>query len=207
MVRSDGTDMRHAYFQDKSHREKILKTFKDKSVGLHGSKEASNDFYSLNEELELLKSYGFDVKSYRNHYLHFSYQKTFALLERAGFEYDSTLGFLENIGFRAGTSMPFHPYNIKENRPFNILEVPLIVMDVSLFREANMNLPYSQAKLKLFRLIHKASQTNTHISLSWHNTSYEFIDFPLWGKLYWEAIEYAINKGGLVGDISLLYEN
>ena len=198
MVKSDGKDERQAYFSDAVQREKIKRVYANRPVGLHGSVGASFDLAKLTEEINLLKSAGFEVKGYRNHYLCFDYQKSFSILEQAGIEYDCTLGFWETIGYRAGTSMPFYPYNIEEERAFNVLEIPLIAMDVSLFSPKAMNLSYHQAKLRLFSLIYKAATMNTHVSLLWHNNSFDFIDYPLWGRLYWEAIKYAKKLGGQI---------
>ncbi|MCB5261862.1 MAG: hypothetical protein M0Q16_09975, partial [Candidatus Cloacimonetes bacterium] len=143
---------------------------------------------------------------FRTHYLHFDYQKSFGLLEEAGIKYDSTLGYWESIGFRAGTSFPFYPFNIKENRTFRVLEIPLIVMDTSLHSAKAMNMDYLGAKSTLRRLIKVAASYQSHLTLLWHNTTFDPIDYPLWGRLYWKTIRYALREGAWITALNEIYE-
>jgi len=138
------------------------------------------------------------VRGYRSHYLHFDYQKSFRILENAGILYDSTLGYWENIGFRAGISFPFYPFNIEENRPFRVLEIPLIVMDTTLHSKKAMNMNPLAARLTLRRLIDMADKYQSHLSLLWHNVTFDPIDFPLWAGVYWSTLRHAISKGGWI---------
>lgn len=187
---SEMLDERQAYFQDEKQINQIKNIFKNQSVGLHGTKAASFDEDLLSEQLIAINSYDFAVKGYRNHFLSFNYQKSFMILEQAGFEYDATLGYWEHIGYRAGTSLPFYPFNIKENRPFRVLEIPLTVMDVTLFSEKAMNMKSAQAKKRIFNMLKRCIQNQSHFSILWHNTSFDFIDYPFWGGLYWEIISH-----------------
>lgn len=198
MSQSEMLDERQSYFLNDAQMDKIKKIYERRSVGLHGTKAASFDEDLLIEQLVLINSHDFAVKGYRNHYLSFNYQKSFKLLELAGFEYDATLGFWENCGYRAGTSIPFYPFNIKENRPFRVLEIPLTIMDVTLFSEKAMSLSYLNAKAIIQKLINMTQKNQSHISLLWHNTSFDFVDYPLWGKLYWSSIEYAKKRNAWI---------
>ncbi|HNQ43063.1 MAG TPA: hypothetical protein PKI59_01470, partial [Candidatus Cloacimonadota bacterium] len=111
-----------------------------------------------------------------------------------------------NIGFRAGISFPFFPFNIAENRPFRVLEIPLIVMDTSLYSHKAMHKNYLSARGSLHSLINVASRYQSHLSLLWHNTSFDPIDYPLWGRLYWRTIDYALKKNGWVTSLKEIYE-
>jgi hypothetical protein len=195
---SDDNDERQEYFSSEKHLRELKKILLNRPHGLHGSKQATFDYKILLKQKSLFESNGFVTKGYRNHYLYFDYQRSFSALEKAGFLYDATLGFSEHIGYRAGISHPFYPFNILEDRPFNILEIPLSIMDVTLFSKTAMNLSYGKAKSLVFEMIDKASLINSHITILWHNTSFEFIDFPFWGKLYWDTIRYSKKKGARV---------
>jgi hypothetical protein len=173
---------RQNYIDDEVLCDKLLKMYKNQVVGLHGTREASLNELELTSQLEKLKSKGFDVRGYRNHYLYYDYQRTFSILEKLDFEFDSTLGFHENIGYRVGYSMPFYPYNIADDRAFRILEIPLVVMDVTLFASPD-------AEKRCLELINHARKTQGHISLLWHNYTYDSVDFPGWGKLYWKLVK------------------
>ncbi|MCK9329636.1 MAG: hypothetical protein M0Q94_07145 [Candidatus Cloacimonetes bacterium] len=198
MSQSEILDERQAYFNDEQQLKQIIKIFQKHSVGLHGTKAASVDEDLLTEQLILINSYDFAVKGYRNHFLSFNYQKSFKILEQAGFVYDATLGFWENIGYRAGISLPFYPFNIKENRPFSVLEIPLTIMDVTLFTEKAMNLSYNSAKHKIKKIVNNTHINNTHLSILWHNNTFDCIDYPYWQKLYWEIIRYSKRKNAWI---------
>jgi len=206
LTQSDKNDIRQEYFKNKDHRKQIKEIYLEKSVGLHGSMKSSSDIHLLCKQIDILKSYGFQIKGFRNHYLCFNYHSSFLLLEKAGIEYDATLGFWEQIGFRAGISIPFYPYNLKDNKPFNIIEIPLCVMDVTLFSHKTMNMSYKKAKKKIFNMIDRAKRHNTHISILWHNYIFDYIDYPLWAKLYWDIIKYTKKSNGWICSLDKLCE-
>ena len=101
---------------------------------------------------------------------------------------------------------PFFPFNIEENRPFRVLEIPLIVMDTTLHSHKAMNLNPLRAARTLRRLIDMAERYQSHVSLLWHNTTFDPVDYPGWGKLYWRKIDYALRKKGWVTSLQKIYE-
>ncbi len=206
LARKDFPDKRQNYINDVKAKVQIMDLLGQQDVGLHGSPQSAFDPLVLAEELANLRDLGFNPTGFRTHYLHFNYQQSFSILEEAGIKYDSTLGYWEHIGFRAGISFPFYPFNIAENRPFRVLEIPLIVMDTTLFSPKAMNLSYVSAKRALKRLIDTAEQYQSHLSLLWHNTTFDPIDYPMWGKLYWHIIDYALKKQGWVTSLKEIYE-
>ena len=187
MTHSCSNDVRQNYFQDKTIVGRLLNIFKDSFVGLHGTKVAHLDENLLKEQWQLLAD--FKPDSYRNHFLCFDYQKTFKILENLGIKKDATLGYHEHIGFRAGISTPFYPYNLSDDREFKVLEIPLIIMDTTLFSPSKMNLSYSQAKKKCFTIIKHLKKVNGQLSLLWHNNSFDIIEYRWLGKLYWDLIK------------------
>lgn len=206
LARDDFEDKRQNYISDIKCREQVIDLLGQQEVGLHGSPASAFDIDVLQQELNNLKEIGFNPTGFRTHYLHFNYQKSFTILEEAGIKYDSTLGYWENIGFRAGISFPFFPFNIEENRPFRVLEIPLIVMDTSLYSKRAMGLGYLAARSSLRRLIDVAAKYQSHVSLLWHNTSFDPVDFPFWGRLYWDTIDYALKKQGWITSLHNIYE-
>ncbi len=205
LARHDYEDQRQNYLFDVVYKEQVLDLLGQEEVTLHGSPESAFNLDILNQELNHLKTLGFSPKGFRTHYLHFDYQKSFSILEEAGILYDSTLGYWENIGFRAGISFPFFPFNIKENRPFRVLEIPLIVMDTTLHSAKAMNLSKRSARLRLKRLIDLAAKYQSHLSLLWHNSTFDPIDYPGWGSLYWQTINYASQKNGWITSLNNIY--
>jgi hypothetical protein len=47
--------------------------------------------------------------------------------------YDTTFGYNDLVGFRNGMCYPFRPYNLNTASEVNILEIPLALMDGTLF--------------------------------------------------------------------------
>ncbi len=206
LARNDYEDERQNYLFDVKYREQIIDLLGQQEIGLHGSPASAFDLDVLKEELDALRAVGFDPTGFRTHYLHFDYQKSFKILEQAGIQYDSTLGYWENIGFRAGISFPFFPFNIEENRPFRVLEIPLIVMDTTLYSKKAMNLTTLSAARRLKRLIDLAAKYQSHLSLLWHNNTFDPIDYPGWGSLYHSTIRYAQKKKGWITSLKRVYD-
>jgi len=194
LTKSDFPDERRNYFDDEHYFNQIVNVLKDSSVNLHGSKEAAYQYHFLPQELDKLK--GFSANGFRVRYLNFRYQNLFKVLEQANIKYDSSIGFDERIGYRAGISYPFQPYNMEENRPFNVLEIPLIVMDVALFNQTGANI--KQASRRINQLIGIAKRHKSHLSICWHTHMFNPAEHPYWAKLYWKSLQTAkLNKAWL----------
>src|SRR5664279_2811110 len=103
-------------------------------VGLHGGYYSFDNPEAIKREKKRLEdALGNTVRGFRNHYLRFKTPDSWEFLEDAGFSYDSTFGYSNSVGFRNGMCHPFRPYNLKEGRKINILEIPLVIMDDALF--------------------------------------------------------------------------
>ena len=109
MASKQSLDRRQEYLFAEDTLSEVKSTLTNNEIGLHGTMPAAFDRDTMAEEFQNLKDADLQAIGYRNHYLSFDYQKSFALLEQEGFLYDSTLGFWEHIGYRAGISFPFHP--------------------------------------------------------------------------------------------------
>ncbi|MEA1973333.1 MAG: hypothetical protein U9N34_08590, partial [Candidatus Cloacimonadota bacterium] len=180
------------------HNKILKKILKDSDVGLHGSQKTAHFEENLKLELNHFEENEISVNKYRTHYLAFSYHKSFSILENQGIEVDSSLAFWEDLGFRAGVSYPFYPYNIKEDRQYKVIEIPLMIMDVTLFSPKALGLNSRQAWIKLKRIIDNAKKHHSHICLLWHTITYDFVDFGNFGKLYFKTIKYAKKKNGII---------
>lgn len=98
-------------------------------VGFHAGFWAYEDARRFHEELSKVRSAGIPVHGGRHHYLRWKTPITWRLWENEGLAYDSTLGYSAVGGFRCGTCLPFHPYDIENDREMSILEWPLMFMD------------------------------------------------------------------------------
>ena len=139
-------------------------------VGLHGSRSAYNNLEVLREEKKALESaLGRPVTGYRNHYLAFDIPLTWKLLEETGFEYDSTFGNAERVGFKGGMCKPFRPYDQDIGSLARLVEIPLNIMDCSLFYPY-MRLTQRSAWDVTRGLIDTACRHHGVLTINWHNT-------------------------------------
>lgn len=158
-------------------------------IGLHGGHTAFNDAASLRAEKERLEScLGRKLEGYRNHYLKFELPTTWNNLQQQGFVYDTTLGYADCIGFRNGMCYPFHPYDLRTGRFLEIVELPLVVMDATLF--FYMKLDYTVAFRMIVDLVEKAAECQGVFTLLWHNN---FLTAGV-GEFYVRVLEFLRSK-------------
>jgi peptidoglycan/xylan/chitin deacetylase (PgdA/CDA1 family) len=139
-------------------------------VGLHGGHTTYKDPVEMRRKKQRLeKVLKKSVVGYRNHYLRFSVPETWEYVHEAGFQYDTTFGYSDSIGFRNGMCHPFRPFNLKTGKTIEILEIPLIIMDGSLF-DSYMRLDCNRAWEITRRLIDTVAEYHGVITLLWHNT-------------------------------------
>ena len=201
LTKTDFPDKRRNYFADEIYFQQIVKLLQNSSVNLQGSKEAGYQYHFLPQELDKLE--GFTANGFRIRYLNFNYQNLFKVLEKGKIKFDSSIGFDENIGYRAGISYPFYPFNIEENRSFNVLEIPIIAMDRTLLNQIGGN--FKKAKKQIESLLRKSKRHKSHISISWHNHIFDWVDFPRWGNLYWKLLQYSRYNSGWLCSLDKLY--
>jgi peptidoglycan/xylan/chitin deacetylase (PgdA/CDA1 family) len=162
-------------------------------VGLHGGHEAYNNLSEIKKKKERLeKILGKEVTGYRNHYLRFKTPETWEALADAGFCYDSTFGLSESVGFRNGMCHPFRPYNLNKDRDIDILEIPLTIMDVALFKTSGS---FEEAWRRTKDLIDTTEKLNGIVTLLWHNFVFGCSFRKDWIKLYEKALQYCYEKG------------
>lgn len=139
-------------------------------VGLHGGHEAYKNYTQMKKQKARLESIlGKDVLGYRNHYLRFKVPDTWELLAKSGFKYDTTFGYADCAGFRNGMCHPFKPFNLNTGGEIGILEIPLTIMDCTLFEYMRLDI---KGAWNLFRmLIKNVEKYNGILTILWHNTN------------------------------------
>lgn len=116
----------------------------------------------------------------RQHFLRFRVPDTWRQWEDANLSYDSSLGYADHEGFRCGTCHAFRVFDVLQDRELNLLEIPLIIMDVTL-RQYRQLTP-EQGREIILLLAKRCKQVDGIFTLLWHNTS---LDGP-WKD--WRAI-------------------
>ena len=151
-------------------------------IGLHGGYLRFNQADGYRESREVLReALGVDAVGIRNHLLRFSGADTWAAQEAAGFRYDATFGFADRLGPREGRIAPFVPAGRA------ILELPLTVMDVTLFR--NLGLAGAAALDAAWRAIEPVAQAGGLVTLLWHNNYFNEPEYRDWQWTYEQLLE------------------
>lgn len=136
--------------------------------GVHPGYDSFGDRSRLRTEVELLtRALGTAKLGGRQHYLRWTPQ-TWLDWEACGLVYDSTLGFADAIGFRAGTSVPYRPWQLEQNRELNLIEVPLTVMDCTTVKYMALSKPEALARIR--ECAKRVALANGVFTLLWHNS-------------------------------------
>jgi peptidoglycan/xylan/chitin deacetylase (PgdA/CDA1 family) len=165
-------------------------------VGLHGSYSAADDPVRIEREKKRLEVLSGPVRGQRYHFLRVDPHRNLAPLEAAGFAYDSSLGFGDAVGFRAGIAHPFRPWDFEREAPRDLIEVPLVAMDVTLSAERYLNLSARQAEERLRALVEWAAEHGGGFAVLWHSEQYDSALLPGWDRLYRCLIEEVRARGG-----------
>lgn len=104
------------------------------SIGLHQSYNAWSDAECMLKEKHYLEqAVDAPVTICRQHWLRFSWHKTWKTQQEAGLELDTTLGFNDRPGFRNGTALCFHPWDTNTKKPMKLAVLPMVLMDSHLY--------------------------------------------------------------------------
>ena len=174
---------------------KIVCELKEKGfdIGLHPSYNAYNNEIIMKKELlRLKKAMCIDKLGAREHFLRYDVKSTSIIHSNLNFIYDSSLGYHDLEGYRTGYSFPHKLFDLKNNKPLNIIEIPLIIMDSTL--EYYRNLEPEKAKVVIKEMIDTLKNYGGILTLLIHNTCYDDFDYKGWGTLYEEIVKYSLDE-------------
>ena len=157
-------------------------------IGLHPSYAACCDLQLFEQEKRRLEGItGETAINSRQHFLHFSFHHTPAILEASGIREDSTLGYRDRIGFRCGTGFPYRFYDLMQDRPAAFREAPMVIMDSAVLMEARQSGEDPETLLRSFM---DDNASGTCITINFHNSSFDEAewDAELMRRLYEEIL-------------------
>jgi peptidoglycan/xylan/chitin deacetylase (PgdA/CDA1 family) len=166
-------------------------------VGLHGSYTSAEDPERLRAEKARLEELAGPIHGQRYHYLRVDPHRNLAPLVDAGFAYDTSLGFADAPGFRAGIAHPFRPWDLDNDRPLDLVEIPLAAMDVTLGEERYLGLSSDEAGSRLETLLDWASVHGGGFALLWHSEWFDGHPHRGWDVLYLRLIDAVRERGGI----------
>lgn len=165
-------------------------------VGLHGSYLAAEDLDRLARERALLAQLDGPLVGHRYHYLRVDPHRNLVPLEGLGFRYDTSLGFPDALGFRGGIAHPFRVWDITRDRPSDLIEVPLAVMDATLAEERYEGLSAEAARPRVLALLDWAAEHGGGFSILWHPERFDAPSARGWDRLYFDVMEAVRERGG-----------
>jgi|TARA_B100000315_G_scaffold118364_1_gene108487 hypothetical protein len=140
----------------------------------------------------------------RVHTLRFQIKSLFRQLEENGYLYDNSLIFAENIGYRTGFSYPHYIFNPETKKPFDVVAIPLNVMDATLLDGKYMGLPDDLAKQELFDFFSSAIGYGGSISILFHNNIF-FLNTTKRLIMYAKILKYFRQRDIKIGTCRELY--
>jgi hypothetical protein len=162
-------------------------------VGLHGSYSSGVTEGTLKQEKAVLEqATGLDIRTTRQHFIHWDVRLTPSLQAAAGISTDSSLGFNRNLGFRAGTSLPFRHFDVEQEKTVDLLEVPLVLPDAPLLRADGLELDLSQALLVMRLLMDRIADVGSVATILFHPNN---LARPEFLELYRQSIDYGLERG------------
>jgi hypothetical protein len=170
----------------------------DADLCLHGSVRSTEnpDWYVA--EVETLARHLARPLGSRQHYLSFDYGALFAAQERAGIQYDMSLGYPDQIGARSGFSYPFFPYNLQEDRPYDVLQISLFLMDVTL--QSYLGLRADRAREVARDCLDGVRRRGGCVSIVWHPIVFGGARDPGYDAVYWDLVDHVLATNGLATD-------
>lgn len=151
-------------------------------VGFHPGYHTYDDVQRLAAEKKRLDAVLEGATSHsRQHYLRFRVPDTWRHLERVGVICDSTMGYASHEGFRCGTCHPFAPYDVEEDCPLALRELPVIVMDATLRSYRGFN--PAEAEDRILQLARRCKRVSGTFTLVWHLSSLSARQLP-WTRVY-----------------------
>ena len=166
-------------------------------IGLHPGYFAGSDPHAFLEERRRLEQVtGEPVESVRNHYLRWHPINTPQLLHSYGIRIDATLGYAEQEGFRRGTCHPFRLYDLQNERPLDVWEMPLLVMDSTLFGYRALEVEGALEATR--RILLQVERFRGAAVMLWHPILYDPFDHSGWHLHFERTLGVVQERGGAV---------
>ena len=137
------------------------------NVGLHQSFDAwVNADAMAAERAGIEGALGQAVRHCRQHWLHFSWEKTWEAQAAAGLRIDSTLGFNDRPGFRAGHALSIKPWDVTKAGPLAIDTVPMVFMDSHFYDYSGIGRIAPETAMKPW--IDEVRTVSGEATVNWH---------------------------------------
>ncbi|MDX6519995.1 MAG: hypothetical protein QOF08_600, partial [Gaiellales bacterium] len=166
-------------------------------IGLHPSYTTSDQPSRLTDEKRRLESLtGSPLRSVRFHFLRHRTHSSLAQLDALGFALDTSQGYAERPGLRAGFSFPHHPYDLAADRPLDLVELPLAVMDATLSDRRYLGLSADQGLRRAVSVLERVADSGGTVAVLWHNDRFAGPYARGWDRCYERLLSWVGERGG-----------
>ena len=138
--------------------------------GLHASIHTRTEPEGFRRSRELLEAHlDRPIHGLRHHYWALDWKRpwqTFHQHAAAGFRYDSSVAWRDVPGYRAGTSLPYRPWDPEQRRPIDLWELPAAIMDGHFLEHRSTGTEES-----VLSVIEETRSVGGMLVLNWHTES------------------------------------
>ena len=173
-----------------SYRKAKQNISRDFLVGLHPSYRAAFSPFIFRLEGKALEGCTLDKRIYHNrfHYLRFRLPESYRMLSHAHIAHDWSMGYASHSGFRAGTSFPFHFYNIENEKTYKLMIHPFAVMDKTL--KSDLKLSREESVSYVLELAQKVKEVNGVFVSIFHNENLtDAFSWKGWRDTYYSLLK------------------
>ncbi len=170
----------------------LLATLADeRPPGIHPSLSSNRSPGRLESEINGLSAVtGREITASRQHFLKFSFPRTFRHLVSYGITDDYSMGYASDCGFRAGIASPFRFFDLYRNEMTPLVIHPVAAMDVTFRDYLHLGAPETSARIR--QLADSVRAVNGEFVSLWHNESLsEQGRWKGWRNVFEETTAYA----------------
>ena len=174
--------------------KKLIEKIKSRGhhIGFHPSYETfKNPELFSEEKLRLEKITEEKVVTGRQHYLRFDIPATWEMWDDGEMQWDSSMGYSDAMGFRCGVCYPFPVFDFRSRKKLDLIEKPLLLMEVTLGLYLKPTLPEATDQVK--KLMNEVKKYEGEFVFLWHNSSLNFRQFSKYNSILFDLI---YNKTG-----------
>ena len=153
-------------------------------------------YYSMKDEIQIKNEVDFleqiihkPIKKVKAHFNRIKIPDTYRFFIEAGLTQDYSMGYNHKIGFRAGTSIPFYFYDIKNESLTDLKVFPTTISDIMLRYQ------YYLPPEKALKIMIEQGEIIKKVGGNFHPVFHNFILSDLrhwknWNKLYIETVKH-----------------
>jgi len=172
-------------------------------IGYHTPLISFDDKYIKDDVISFHKEITKDnLKGIRSHWLFFEPALLWDDAYDKNFLYDSSLGFNDAIGYRAGTGMPYLAWSSTSSEVLPLVEIPVVIMDVTLLAKHYMNKDVDEAKTIIKRYIDDTVRYKNLLTVNWHLETSDREKYPGWLEVYEWIIKEGLKRNLWVANLS-----